>query len=164
VVSEEFKKIIDEDIEKCEKVLQEDLLEERKVLHKALTSKYGNIIDGFKKDLYDLFYDDNGAKRKENIEIMRQKLLLFKSMGYQNLYAKTNEGSITFNNTNKLESTVNISFANTKSTIENMSALKESEIREILEKIDDYIDVYLPDIKFFSPNVSQRECCKNDYI
>jgi len=35
---------------------------------------------------------------------------------------------------------------------------------EILEKIDDYIDVYLPDIKFFSPNVSQRYCGKKDYF
>ena len=137
MVSEDFKKIIDEDIQKCTEVLEKNVFREKEVLHKTLISKYSNIIDGFKNGLYDLFYDEDGANRKANLEIMRQKLVLFKSMGYQNLYAKTNEGNITFNNTNKLESTVTISFSDAKSKIEDMSALKETEIHEILGKIDE---------------------------
>lgn len=35
---------------------------------------------------------------------------------------------------------------------------------EELEKINDYIDVYLPDIKYFSPAVSKRYTGKEDYF
>jgi len=35
---------------------------------------------------------------------------------------------------------------------------------EILEKLNDYIDIYLPDIKFFSPTLSKRYTKKTDYF
>ncbi len=35
---------------------------------------------------------------------------------------------------------------------------------EILEKLNDYIDIYLPDVKFFSPALSQRYAKKADYF
>ena len=35
---------------------------------------------------------------------------------------------------------------------------------EILEKLNDYIDIYLPDIKFFSPTLSNRYTKKSDYF
>ncbi len=35
---------------------------------------------------------------------------------------------------------------------------------EILEKLNDYIDIYLPDIKFFSPTLSKRYTKKVDYF
>lgn len=35
---------------------------------------------------------------------------------------------------------------------------------ETLKKTDKYIDVYLPDIKFFSPAISKRYCGKEDYF
>ena len=35
---------------------------------------------------------------------------------------------------------------------------------EILEKLNDYVDIYLPDIKFFSPSVSKRYTKKTDYF
>ncbi len=35
---------------------------------------------------------------------------------------------------------------------------------EILEKLNHYIDIYLPDIKFFSPSLSQRYTKKSDYF
>ena len=35
---------------------------------------------------------------------------------------------------------------------------------EVLEKLNDYVDVYLPDIKFFSPTLSQRYTKKTDYF
>ncbi len=35
---------------------------------------------------------------------------------------------------------------------------------EILEKLNDYIDIYLPDIKFFSPTLSKRYTKKPDYF
>lgn len=35
---------------------------------------------------------------------------------------------------------------------------------EVLEKMNDYVDVYLPDIKYFSPSISKRYTGKNDYF
>lgn len=35
---------------------------------------------------------------------------------------------------------------------------------EIIKEIDKYIDVYLPDIKYFSPALSKRYCGKDDYF
>ncbi len=35
---------------------------------------------------------------------------------------------------------------------------------EVLKNIDEYIDVYLPDIKFFSPNLSKRYTGKENYF
>ena len=35
---------------------------------------------------------------------------------------------------------------------------------ETLKKIDDYVDVYLPDVKYFSPQVSKRYTGKDDYF
>ena len=34
----------------------------------------------------------------------------------------------------------------------------------ILEQLNDYVDVYLPDIKFFSPTVSKKYCGKENYF
>ena len=38
------------------------------------------------------------------------------------------------------------------------------ERREILEEIDGYVDVYMPDLKFFSPTLSERYTGKKDYF
>ena len=35
---------------------------------------------------------------------------------------------------------------------------------EILKELNNYVDVYLPDIKFFSPTVSKRYCGKENYF
>ncbi len=35
---------------------------------------------------------------------------------------------------------------------------------EILKQLNEFVDVYLPDVKFFSPNVSKRYCCKENYF
>lgn len=35
---------------------------------------------------------------------------------------------------------------------------------EILQKMNDYVDVYLPDIKYFSPEISNRYTGKNNYF
>lgn len=133
-MTEEFKKIIDEDIAACETELKSGNLKNKFALHARLISKYGTIIDGFKDDLRSLFYDDDGIYATENIETMRQKLLLFKAMEYKNVYAES-DNSITVNNSNQVINTVNLTFADAKEKIENMSALSETDISEILEKI-----------------------------
>ena len=34
----------------------------------------------------------------------------------------------------------------------------------VLETLDKYVDIYLPDLKFFSPTLSNRYCSKKDYF
>ena len=138
MISEEFKAIIDEDITKCECEIKSGNKESRGILHNRLISKYGKIIDGFKDDLNSLFYDDDGTYRIRNLETMRQKLLVFKAMGYENIYSQCPaERSLTINNTNNIEANINISFSDARTQVENMSSLREEEIQEIISKINE---------------------------
>ena len=139
-ITEEFKKYIDEDIAKCEETIKNGNKTDMKNLHATLVSKYGNIIDGFKEDLRSLFYDETGSSVRCNLETMKQKLQLFKSMGYANIYAKHDTG-VTFNNTNQLTANINITFSEVREKIENMSALQDSEIEEILSKIEELEEI-----------------------
>lgn len=135
-MTEEFKRIIDEDIEACNTELKSGNKQSRNVLHTRLISKYGNIIDGFKDNLKSLFYDDSGSYVQQNIETIRQKLILFKEMEYKNVYSE-NESGIVVNNTNQMTANINITFAEVKHKIENMTALSDPEIEEILEKLNE---------------------------
>ena len=135
-MTDEFKRIIDEDIETCEIELKSGNKQSRNILHARLISKYGNIIDGFKKDLKSLFYDDGGSYVQQNIETIRQKLVLFKAMEYQNAYAESDSG-ITVNNTNQMTTNINITFSDAKKQVEGMTSLRDEEIEEIHNKIDE---------------------------
>ena len=136
-MNDDFIKIIEEDIKKCEEVLKSGNKATRYELHSTLLSKYGKIIDGFENHLLYLLHDTDGTYVKRNIETMKQKLLLFKAMDYENLYAAKSSGDITFNNSNHIETTINISFTEAKKQIESMSSLREDEIEEITSKIDE---------------------------
>ena len=138
VISEAFKSIIDEDIEKCDHEIQLGNKESRWTLHCRLVSKYDKIIDGFKDDLRSVFYDNEGTICICNLETMKQKLILFKAMGYENGYSKSaNDNGVTIHNTNKVETKINITFSEAKRKVEDMTSLKEAEIQEILDKIDE---------------------------
>lgn len=137
-VSEEFKAIIEEDITKCKYEIENGSIESCRVLHRTLKSKYGKIIDGFNDGLLDLFYDSDGIYCKRNLETMRQKFLLFQAMGYENSFSDDAEKQgLTINNTNSLGVSIAISFSVVKEQVENMTALKEEEVQEVLEKIDE---------------------------
>ncbi len=135
-ITEEFKKYIDDDIAKCEEAIKSSNKTDMNNLHGILISKYGSIIDGFSKDLKSLFYDEYGNYVRRNLETIRQKLLLFKSMGYENRYQQLESG-VVINNTNSVSNSINVTFSETREKIENMSALKECEINEILEKVNE---------------------------
>lgn len=138
IITDEFKAIIDEDIGKCDYEIKNGNKQSRGVLHNTLVSKYGKIINGFKDDLKSLSYDDSGAYRIQNLETMRQKLVLFKAMGYENKYSeKTCDSSLTINNTNQMDVNMTITFPEARVKIENMTSLHEAEIQEILKKIDE---------------------------
>lgn len=136
-ITEEFKAIIDEDIEKCNSELSRGNTESRYTLHNTLVSKYGKIIDGFKDELRSLFYDNDGIKCAENLDTMKQKLVLFKAMGYKNLFAEAADREITINNANHMDVSVNVSFSEVRAKVENMTSLNEDEIQETLKKVDE---------------------------
>ena len=72
---------------------------------------------------------------------MQQKLELFKAMRYENKYASNGfaNNTVTVNNTNtnNVAVDIHISFSDAREKIENMSALREDEILEIVTKIDE---------------------------
>ncbi len=138
MLTEEFKVIIDEDIIKCEYEIKSGNKGSRGVLHSTLVSKYGKIIDGFKDDLLSLFCDNDGTYVIRNLETMRQKLVFFKAMEYENRYSQNEcERSLTINNTNKMEANINITFPEARAQVENMTSLQEDDIQEILNKLDE---------------------------
>lgn len=141
-MTDEFKKIIDEDIEKCKNEIEKGNHDSRGKLHGMLLSKYRNIISGFGTGLTHLFIDDDGSICIENLEIMKEKLILFKAMDYKNLYEKSDVSEITINNTNEQTTTINLSFDDVKKQVEEMTSLREEEIEEIHAKIDELEDIY----------------------
>ena len=137
-MTDEFRKIVDDDIDLCIKTISYGNRVDWETLGQRLMSKYGNIIDGFNDNLIrQPFVEDGGAYLKNNLMTLRQKLELFKAMGYENCYVQKASGDITFNssNANTLNQTFSITFDNVRENIENMSALSEDEIQEILSKV-----------------------------
>lgn len=144
VVTEEFKSIVDKDINRCKYEICYGNKTSRDKLFYALISKYKNIIDGFDFGLNNLFYDTEGESVEENISMLSEKLELFKSMGYQNFNKKEVEektSPISVNNYNNNQNDnsnqnyFSLSFTNIRNKIENMSSLPDAEIEEILSKI-----------------------------
>lgn len=135
-ITEDFIKIIDEDIKICEEFKNGLRPLDIEDYHNLLSSKYAKIIEGFNEGLYSTFYDTSNSAKLANIESMRQKLILFKAMGYENYVAKK-AGNITFNNNNQLNATITVSFSDAKKQVEEMTSLKDEEIDEIQAKIDE---------------------------
>ena len=136
MVSKEFMEIIEQDIQKCENALSAGKQESNSQLHNTLISKYGKIIDGFSDDLLSRYFDDDCSNMMQNIDTMKQKLLLFKAMGYENRYSEKHEG-IHIENTNKVSVKITTTFPEAREKIEGMTSLKDSDIDEILEKINE---------------------------
>ena len=137
VVSDQFKTIISEDIAKCEYEITQGSTDSNTDLHSRLISKYLKIIDGFDEHLQSFFCDDDGKNCKKNLETMRQKLELFQAMNYENIYSDNTGNALTINNANSVDVSVNVSFSDVRKQVEDMTALKEEEIQEILQKIDE---------------------------
>ena len=68
---------------------------------------------------------------------MQQKLELFQAMNYENIYSDNTGNALTINNANSVDVSVNVSFSDVRKQVEDMTALKEEEIQEILQKIDE---------------------------
>ena len=86
------------------------------------------------------FYDElSGAELFHDLNQIYNKMLSFKALGYSSLkeWIPQNVPMIQITNTNQNKVDINISFDTVRREIENMSALPDAEIREILSRIDE---------------------------
>ena len=86
------------------------------------------------------FYDElSGAELFHDLNQIYNKMLSFKALGYSSLkeWIPQNIPMIQITNTNQNKVDINISFDTVRREIENMSALPDAEIREILSRIDE---------------------------
>ena len=145
-MKDELKKIIDQDIAIGKEIIEQHDVRAGKEIHRRLKSNYNAIISGFNGGLHDLFYDDTGERCLENIKTMIEKLELFKAMEYVNIYSQDASGiTINNNNTNSNSVEMNMSFEMARETVENMTALPDSEVEEILLKIQELENIVKSD-------------------
>ena len=113
-ITDGFKRIVDEDIEKCKVAVEKSGKADLRYLHHSLLSKYSPVISDFGAHLFSIAYDESGENTRKNIDIFKEKLILFKAMGYENLdYAS--DHSLVVNNT--INNSVDITFESVKSQI-----------------------------------------------
>lgn len=114
-------------------------------LYKDVTAKYHPYVSKLSDGLYDYvqayaFYDDvSGELLFHNLKQIYNKLLAFKSLGYPSLIESFPQSvpMVQITNTNENKVDINISFNDVRREIENMSALPDTEIEEILSKINE---------------------------
>lgn len=139
-MDEKFMEIIEDDIKKGHEIVDSRNVSECNEFHVRLLSKYTPIIDGFDKHLQNLFYDNDKKYCLQNIKTMVEKLELFVAMGYKNTYSKKTPQTI-INNSNTNSVDISISFENAKKQVEEMSALTDTELEEVLKKIDELKEI-----------------------
>lgn len=133
-ITDDFKRIIDEDIERCKEAIEKSGKADLRYLHHSLLSKYSPVISDFGAHFFSLAYDESGENTRKNIEIIKEKLILFKAMGYENL-DHASDHSLIVNNT--INNSVDITFDSVKTQIENMGALTQAEIDEAINRISE---------------------------
>lgn len=150
----DFKVMYEEDLESLKNAISDLANEEtpefaKLQLYKDVTAKYHPYIPKLSDGLYDYissqaFYDDvSGESLFHNLKQIYNKMLSFKTLGFPSLQETISQGAPmvqitnTNENTNKNKIDINISFNDVRREIENMSALPEVEIEEILHKIDE---------------------------
>lgn len=159
-VTENFKKMIDEDIESLKDAVSDisntRTLEYAKLqLYKSVTAKYHPYVPKLYDGLYGYFqnqntsfYDDvEGDSLHHNLNQVCNKLIAFKATGYPSLIPikEQRNNSIVLNanytsrNTNNNENINSIctSFGEVRQQMENMTSLTDTEIVDILNKINE---------------------------
>lgn len=145
-----FKSMYEDDLESLKKAISDsenrEIPELKKLqLYKNVTAKYHPYIPKLSEGLYgyissQALYDDvSGESLFHNLEQIHNKMLSFKALGFPFLH-ETNPQSVPMvqiTNTNENKIDINISFRDVRREIENMSALPDAEIEEILQKIDE---------------------------
>lgn len=134
----DLKEIVDKDIDVCKQSIESGSIEGNYTEFKRIRAKYEGIVDNFRTGIISSWGEDGGSAVRQNLKIFQEKLELFRAMGYKNMSDKTEPG-ITINNNNANSNVVdiNISFDQARKDIENMTALPDSEVDEILAKMDE---------------------------
>lgn len=139
-MNNEFKKMVDNDIEEIDIVINEEKYTNE--FYKGIIAKYHNYIRNLGDGLYGYsqtakFYcDEEGESLKHNLIILKGKLSAFKAHGYSNNEKETGT-NITFSNSNVNQISISATFNNVREKIEEMTSLREQEIQEILEKVNE---------------------------
>ena len=146
----DFKSMYEEDLESLKQAISDSANEvtpeiAKQQLYKDVTAKYHPYIPKLSDGLYDYiqayaFYDDvSGESLFHNLKQVYNKMLSFKALGYPSLKETVPQSvpMVQITNTNKNKVDVNISFSDVRKEIENMSALPDAEIEEILYKINE---------------------------
>lgn len=137
-ISDDFIRIVDEDIERCRYAIDNSGKAELRYLYHLFLSKYSPVIADFNGHFYSLINDESGEDTRKNIRIIEERLILFKSMGYENLDHASGH-SLVVNNT--INNSVDITFDSVKSQIENMGALTQTEIDEVINRISELEEI-----------------------
>lgn len=146
----DFKVMYEEDLKSLEEAIadieNEETFEESKLqLYKDVTARYHAYVPKLNEGLYRYnkacsFYEDvTGEALFYNLRQIYNKLLSFKALGYPSLKEAISPSAPTvqITNTNENKVDIHISFNDVRREIENMSALPEAEIEEILGKISE---------------------------
>lgn len=147
----DFKIMYDEDLTALKKAISDcnnsESPESAKLqLYKNITAKYHSYVPKLGDGLYQYipnngFYDDvSGDSLFHNLNQIYNKLQSFKALGYPALkdtIPNTTSPVVQINNTNENKIDITISFKEVRKTVENMTSLQDTEIDEILTKIDD---------------------------
>lgn len=145
-----FKVMYEDDLESLKKAISDsenrETPESAKLqLYKDVTAKYHLYIPKLSDGLYQYiqayaFYDDvSGESLFHNLKQVYNKMLSFKALGYPSLKEAIPQSvpMVQITNTNENKVDINISFSDVRKEIENMSALPDAEIEEILNKINE---------------------------
>ena len=145
-----FKVMYEDDLETLKKAISDSENREtpefaKLQLYKDITAKYHPYIPKLSDGLYgyissQAFYDDvSGESLFHNLKQVYNKMLSFKALGFPSLQETIPQSApmVQITNTNENKIDINISFNDVRREIENMSALPDTEIEEILHKIDE---------------------------
>lgn len=145
-----FKAMYEEDLESLKKAISDSENREtpelaKLQLYKDVTAKYHPYIPKLSDGLYAYIqkyalYDDvSGESLLHNLKQVYNKMLSFKALGYPSLKETIPQGvpMVQITNTNENKVDIKVSFSDVRKEIENMSALPDVEIEEILSKIND---------------------------
>lgn len=71
-ISDDFKRIVDEDIERCRKAIENRGKMDLRYLYRSLLSKYTPVISDFDSHFFSLSYDESGEKTIKTLELLKK--------------------------------------------------------------------------------------------
>lgn len=145
-----FKSMYEEDLDSLKNAISDPENREtpelaKLQLYKAVTAKYHAYVPKLSDGLYEymqaygLYEDVTGETLFHNLEQIYNKMIAFKSLNYPSLKNSIPQSApmVQITNTNENKVDISVSFSDVRREIENMSALPDTEIEEILNKISE---------------------------